>query len=573
MKKRTTSHHPKRWDTPFGPDMSEKEVARVLTTKLFGGLDTDSFPQNLPLEKIILNDTRLIKYQKGDIIVRVGDYGSSAFLVVSGEVGVVLPPGLHRKMLGHSEPKKRSIFSCLASCFKRTRFPEVRKHGKPYFETGTGSRVDGEATRVYIQDVESVVSKYTVVKLSDGKMFGEIAALARTPRTATVFATQDVELLEIRWQALRDIRRYDEKFRNYVDTLYRKRNLITHLKNISLFAHLDDADLEQMAKHTLFESYGSFDWAAAYNRQKAKLDKYASIEEIVIVSQGDYMDGLLLFSSGFGKVAIQTNHGYKSLSTLGHKDIFGLEEIFYNWKYGKTVSCQAGLWALGYADILRVPTFIIEELVLPKLPEEFISQIERKANSWVKESPAVIVDTDVDAGLMEFLVYHRYINGTQTMMIDLDRCTHCDECVHACANGHNGNPRFIRHGRKYNNKLVANACMHCVDPVCLINCPTGAIHRTEKGGAIVINDNTCIGCQTCAGSCPYDNIRMVEIRTDNGTVVLDESNNKPILKATKCNLCFGLPGGPACQRACPHDALIRIEINNQSALSEWINRS
>jgi Fe-S-cluster-containing hydrogenase component 2 len=66
---------------------------------------------------------------------------------------------------------------------------------------------------------------------------------------------------------------------------------------------------------------------------------------------------------------------------------------------------------------------------------------------------------------------------------------------------------------------------------------------------------------------------MVEIRTDNGTVVLDESSGKPILKATKCNLCFGLPGGPACQRACPHDALIRIEINNQSALSEWINRS
>ena len=31
-------------------------------------------------------------------------------------------------------------------------------------------------------------------------------------------------------------------------------------------------------------------------------------------------------------------------------------------------------------------------------------------------------------------------------------------------------------------------------------------------------------------------------------------------------------GGPACQRACPHDALVRMDMRDQAALAEWINR-
>ena len=44
----------------------------------------------------------------------------------------------------------------------------------------------------------------------------------------------------------------------------------------------------------------------------------------------------------------------------------------------------------------------------------------------------------------------------------------------------------------------------------MIGCPTGAIHRESATGVVMINDDTCIGCGTCAASCPYENIRMVE---------------------------------------------------------------
>ena len=109
---------------------------------------------------------------------------------------------------------------------------------------------------------------------------------------------------------------------------------------------------------------------------------------------------------------------------------------------------------------------------------------------------------------------------------------------------------------------VTHACMHCVDPVCLIGCPTGAIHRTLSEGVVVINDATCIGCSTCANSCPYENILMVETRDPRGQLAVDPADGRPILKATKCDLCEEQLGGPACVRACPHDAMRRVDFRD-----------
>ena len=65
---------------------------------------------------------------------------------------------------------------------------------------------------------------------------------------------------------------------------------------------------------------------------------------------------------------------------------------------------------------------------------------------------------------------------------------------------------------------------------------------------------------------------MVEIRDNKGRFILDDENGKPIAKATKCDLCTDQLGGPACQRACPHDALVRIDLRDTDDLSTWCNR-
>ena len=55
-------------------------------------------------------------------------------------------------------------------------------------------------------------------------------------------------------------------------------------------------------------------------------------------------------------------------------------------------------------------------------------------------------------------------------------------------------------------------------------------------------------------------VQLVDIRDIDGKMVRDPDSQKPIMKATKCDLCETNPGGPACVRACPHDALKRVNF-------------
>ena len=66
----TTIQRPQRWDSPFGSDMTDADVKRILSLKPFSDMDVDRFPANQSLADIIKNDMRLIDYNDGDIVVR-----------------------------------------------------------------------------------------------------------------------------------------------------------------------------------------------------------------------------------------------------------------------------------------------------------------------------------------------------------------------------------------------------------------------------------------------------------------------------------------------------------------------
>ena len=200
---------------------------------------------------------------------------------------------------------------------------------------------------------------------------------------------------------------------------------------------------------------------------------------------------------------------------VGHA--YGAYELYRAWAGEKNVSFKVSITALGYVDILQVPATYLEKYVFPQ--QKFRHSLEKKKSVPLKPERQLanfFNQSKADKTLLEWTVQERFINGTQAMLINLDRCVRCDDCVNACAAAHDGTPRFIRHGKTFGNWMVANACMHCMDPVCMIGCPTGAITRVVADGTVVINDNTCIGCETCANSCPYSNIQMVAINDEMG---------------------------------------------------------
>jgi len=583
---------PSRWDVPFGRELandmrtgepSDADVARLRTVEPFSRMDAESFPKLTPLEGILRNDARLRRYRRGDVIVRQGDYGNSAFLILSGSVRVVLS-GLDPKALGRGEQRRKSLWRSLTQLLTNPKSPESRD-SRLYRDAAGADASDAPAAEyVLAQDVTNVLNVAPQAlddernpRMQPGQLFGELAALGRIPRAVTVLAEEECELLEIRWQGLRDLMKFDPSLRSHINEQYRKHGLAATLQASPLLRGLSPEQLQRVAKEAVFETYGQFDWYGSYKQLRSTPGKEQDPlgREPVIAAEGHYPNGIVLIRAGFARLSRAHGHGERTLSYLGKGDVYGLAELIHNAQSKEQVPYRASLRAIGYVDVVRIPTRTFEELILPNLPEQNRSrQIDTTTTGAAAPSAASALGPSVPADFLEFVVEQRFMNGTATMLIDLDRCTRCDDCVRACAGGHENNPRFLRHGPVHDHYMVANACMHCVDPVCMIGCPTGAIHRDEETGTVVINDLTCIGCQVCAASCPYSNIRMVEVRDrhSDDAVMVDPVHGRAIMKATKCDLCGEHHGGPACERACPHDALKRVDMWDEAALGRWLSR-
>jgi Fe-S-cluster-containing dehydrogenase component/CRP-like cAMP-binding protein len=548
-------------------------VSRLMELRPFSEMDPNKFSKRTPLRGILLNDARIRRFKNGEIIVRAGDYGSSAFLVLSGHARVVLNPGLPDKMLGRRKSQYKSLLQIVAQLWTNPRDPEVRTPEE--LEEDSAVNAGGKRKGVFLQDVPRILDEHKTATMAPGDFFGEIAALSRAARTSTIFAVGDqTELLEIRWQGLRDLMRFDDHLRHHIDRIYRERTLATHLREIPIFSRLNDEQLKRVIEQTQFGTYGDYDWSGDYKRL-AKEGARAVEKETLIAQEGDYPNGVVLIRSGFARLSRRFGHGHRTLNYLGAGCEFGLREIAHNWVHKDAVPFQQSLRVIGYTHVIIVPTPVMEEVVLPtvrldELPE-FFTQDELAGAAESETQHQLDAGAKIGPELMEFLTENRYFNGTSTMVLDLERCTRCDDCVRACATTNENNPRFLRHGQINGRIMVANSCMHCADPVCLIGCPTGAIHRGQVGGEVIVNQATCVGCGICATNCPYEAIRMVEIRDEEGAFMVDKEM-RPIAKATKCDLCSDQIGGPACERACPHGALRRIDMNNLDAFARWLNR-
>lgn len=154
----------------------------------------------------------------------------------------------------------------------------------------------------------------------------------------------------------------------------------------------------------------------------------------------------------------------------------------------------------------------------------------------------------------------------KSIYLDVSLCAGCGACVVACMDQNDiypekGQPPLRRIYRVEDGAsseasilYVSAACMHCSDSPCVIGCPTGAIARDTRTGAVLVNRDICIGCHSCAIACPF------------GVPRYDSQD-----KMSKCTLCvervkLGLK--PACVRVCPTGALKFEPINDVLQIRE-----
>ncbi|HEX9931377.1 MAG TPA: cyclic nucleotide-binding domain-containing protein [Allosphingosinicella sp.] len=201
----------------------------------------------------------------------------------------------------------------------------------------------------------------------------------------------------------------------------------------------------------------------------------------------------------------------------------------------------------------------------------------RRLNQFVEEKKDEFGGVvDMYSSVASFLVENGIGEATDVLLIDEKLCVGCDNCEKACADSHEGLSRLNREaGKTYAHLHVPTSCRHCEHPHCMADCPPNAIHRGPDGEVFI--DETCIGCGNCQRNCPYGVIRMEKVPPKKPPLLswlmfgfgpgpgeppkkwtekrVDPETPK---KAIKCDMCSGIPGGPACVRACPTGAAIRV---------------
>lgn len=91
-------------------------------------------------------------------------------------------------------------------------------------------------------------------------------------------------------------------------------------------------------------------------------------------------------------------------------------------------------------------------------------------------------------------------------VVDAAKCDGCRDCLKACSMKHFG-VETVEHSRirieafPDGNLYVPVVCQACGDSLCIKVCPMNARVKLESG-AVVTDEERCIGCKTCVYVCP-----------------------------------------------------------------------
>ena len=506
---RRIEQHRDRWSL-YGAETGIRELSSYLTP---GDLKQYDVFQGLneQLLATISPDVSVAVWNEGAVLFEAGSYVDVAFFVVEGAVAVSLSADVDPDAEGGAA-------------------------------AATGHPDAGDET-VFLSTMDfDLATQSEVIELGPGECFGEIGALNGWPQSVTAKALRECRVVQIRVPALRLMKRQSGALRRRLDGVYRRRALLPQLRACTLFRGCPQPVLSDLAE---------------------RVDLVSCKPGETVTEEGAPVGALHLVRSGFMRVSQRVGEGTVTVSYLSKGMTFGEIELLIDGLDGARFSVSS----VGYGELVAIAGDDLRS-VLRSHPE-VEEALWRQAVASVKETGSARTDP-VRSALLDFALNKGLVEGNSILVIDLEACTRCDDCVRACADTHGGRPRFVREGDRYGRLLIAKSCYHCQDPVCLVGCPTGAIRRANVGDAVEIKEQICIGCGACHQNCPYDAIVMHDTGETWPENALPRSlRGTPRAVASKCDLCYTSPDGPACVRNCPQHCAFRVgSVDEIEALQE-----
>lgn len=118
---------------------------------------------------------------------------------------------------------------------------------------------------------------------------------------------------------------------------------------------------------------------------------------------------------------------------------------------------------------------------------------------------------------------------------DFSKCSGCRRCEIACSFLHEGKvwpeASRIRVFMLLPGVEIPHFCVQCEDYPCVEACPVKALSISDETGAVIVNNEACVGCGNCIKACPG---AVPHMHPEKGVILI-------------CDLCGG---DPKCVKVC-----------------------